>query len=100
MKKEQYTQLGQYEKNMRTAIKSNFVRMEEKDFKKLLEIGGVTLNRSQMACSRCKLNAVKKIGEEYFKYKEWYEKRYKSKTDSNPTALDTPEGNNKKTGRK
>lgn len=74
MKKELFETLSKYEKELNYAVKLNFMHLGNGDFNTLMEVYkelyGSTLNRSQMNCSTCRLGALKKLGQDYFKEKE------------------------------
>lgn len=77
MDKEQLKQCEKYEDAFRLAINANFVRMSQGEFNEVAalykEILGKTLTKGQMTCSTCRLNTMKDLGGEYFKWKEYYE---------------------------
>ena len=70
MTKEQFEECRKYEQEFRWAIRSNFVHMSQGDFNEVArlykEILGVSMNKSQMTCNTCRLNALKALGKDYF----------------------------------
>lgn len=72
--KEQYEKLQPWEKQIKAAYKSSFVRMTSADFGKVAElykeITGIALKPSQLNCNTCRLNTLRKLGELYTKYEE------------------------------
>lgn len=74
MDNELFSKLEGYEKIFNYAIKSNFLRMSPTEFNDIAalykEVFGTALTKSQMTCPTCRLNAVQKLGKEYFKEKE------------------------------
>ena len=95
MTRDDYERLKKWENNFHLAIKANFVRMSQREFgefaaeyNKLVE---PPLTQSQMGCNTCRLNALKRIGEEWFKWDAAVKKQEEEKKNNN----DQP----KKTGR-
>jgi len=72
--KEAMEELSEFEKEFKLAIKSNFVRMDGQRFGRVAALYtkycGVTLTKSQMTCSVCRLNAMKALGQVYFENQE------------------------------
>lgn len=76
MTRELVKKCSAYEKAFNWAINSNFVRMSNAEFSAVAalytEALGKGLSASQMTCNTCRLNAMKTLGKEYFKWKEFY----------------------------
>lgn len=95
MTKEQYEKLVPYERTLMNAFKNNFVYMTSTDFSKVAdiyaEVFSKPLTKSQMGCNTCRLNALKKLGEEYTKYKDSVEvtKCQNTKENSTPDIIAT-----------
>lgn len=73
MTKEQYEKLTQYEQELRYAVKLNFMSMPNSKFNDIMAIYNElypALNPRQLACSTCRLNALKKMGADYFSYQQ------------------------------
>ena len=74
MTQEQYIRLEQFENHLFTAYKCNYVRMLDRNtagnlaemFEQLYNQKSRILN----GCGHCVLSDLKRMGEEYFKYKE------------------------------
>lgn len=85
MTKELVDNCKEFEQAFNWAIKSNFVRMTNTDFSRVAvlykEATGKTLSASQMTCNTCRLNTLKTLGKEYFKWKAFYEQLEKEKED-------------------
>jgi hypothetical protein len=104
--KETMEKLLPYEKDLKYAVRSNFVNMRMSDFEKVAEIyNGIytPLRKGQMSCGSCRLQALRKIGEDYLKTKEFSEElakkkamKEKEKEEVENTAPQTPK---KKAGR-
>lgn len=104
MTKETYNILLPYAKQLRSAKNSNFARMSEGDMKKINEAYfnefGLYISKSQMLCSTCKLNALKRLCEKFDAYEAKIErmaaaraaKNTESGKDSNLVAQDNVEG--------
>lgn len=93
MNRKQYDSLSKYEKTFKSALKSNFARLSVGEFNDIANIYAEmykeNLTQSQKSCSTCRLKALKKIGNDYFKYKEKLEE--KSVKDSNLTEQNNVE---------
>ena len=76
MKNEQYFKLLPIERQLRSAIDSNYARLSATEFAVFCgaykEIFGTELTRSEQNCNVCRLKALKKTGKEYFDYQNWY----------------------------
>lgn len=70
MTKELLEKCKPYEMQFKWAIRSNFIHMTHKDFSVIAslykEAYGTALTKNQMTCNTCRLNALKKLGEDYF----------------------------------
>ena len=70
MTREQFEECKKYEQEFRWAVRSNFVHMSQSEFNEIArlyrEILGVTLNKSQLTCNTCRLNALKALGNDFF----------------------------------
>lgn len=97
MTREQYEKLVPYERTLMNAYKNNFVYMPATDFSKVAEIFAEVfskpLTKSQMGCNTCRLNALKKLGEEYSKFKSEMEN---TNTTSKPEIKTNKSGRPKK----
>lgn len=73
MTKEQVERLQKYEQELNWALHQNFMSMTNSKFNEIMsvynEIYETPLSRSQMNCSTCRLNAVKRLAKEYFNTK-------------------------------
>jgi len=70
MTKEQRDRIAKYEVAMNRALKINFLHLNNGEFGELMDVYNelfTPLNKSQMTCGTCRLNAVKKLAAEYFK---------------------------------
>lgn len=75
MTKEQYEKLKQFDLQMNTAYRSNYVNLTTKQTQLVLETmyghdWQKRVTGNPLACSYCKLKALKTIAGEYFKYEE------------------------------
>ena len=74
MKVEQYKQLKQFEHSMDSARRVGYARMNFREldtFGKIYEeLYGAELTRQQKSCPRCVLKAIKRVAEDYFKFKD------------------------------
>lgn len=74
MTQEQYEKCKEWEQQLRWAVKSNFVHMNNTDFSKVAaiykEVFGEGLTLAQMTCNTCRLRALKRLGEDYFNYEQ------------------------------
>lgn len=79
MTKEVFESIRKFEKDFGWAINNNFLHLSVGEFNEIarayLDTFGTPLTKTQMTCNACKLNAVKKLGAEYFKAKEEYEEK-------------------------
>lgn len=91
--KEQYEKLKEKEPILRNAVKNDYVHLTFNEFKFYAdiyaEITGKPLRNSQMNCNTCKLNALKKVGKEYFDFQE--QKNNKRKAGRPPKVKDVQE---------
>lgn len=80
MKNEIYLQLLPIERQLLSAIKSNYARLSAKEFEAFCntykEAYGVELTKSERNCNACRLRVLKKVGTDYFQYQEWYKGRW------------------------
>lgn len=71
MTKDIRNKLSKYEFQLKCAKYSSFIRMDMNEFNELAkiyrEMYGVELTASQKSCSSCRLKAVKRMAEDYFK---------------------------------
>lgn len=90
MTKEQFNKLQPYEQQLLWAIKSNFIHMSSGEFGAIAEIYkelyNETITRTQSACNTCRLKALKRIGNDYFKKKEEIEERAKKAEEKKKAA--------------
>lgn len=74
MTKEQYERLEKFEAELRYAVRMNFMSMTNGKFAELVmiykDVYGQELNHRQMGCSTCRLNALKRLGKDYFAYQQ------------------------------
>ncbi len=74
MTKEQYERLEKFEAELRYAVRMNFMSMTNGKFAELTmiykDLYGQELNKRQMGCSTCRLNALKRLGKDYFAYQQ------------------------------
>lgn len=73
MTSEQIKKLSEWEGVFTRALKLNFLHLSQGEFNEIMEVYVdffPPLNRSQMNCGSCRLTAVKKLGELYFKEKD------------------------------
>lgn len=70
MKKENIEKLQPFEQKLRYAVKQNFMSMASGEFSQLMDIYedeyGTSLTQAQRNCSTCRLNALKRLGNDYF----------------------------------
>ena len=92
MTKEDYESLVPYRESIMKAWKQSFLRMSSGDFEKVAEIydrvTGKPLTRSQKNCNTCRLNALRKLGEEMETYERGKEKKSRKKKMDNGTEDD------------
>ena len=71
---EVYRKFRQYEQKFVTATRSNFVRFTTRELDAFNEVlkehKGEGLSRSQRSCPHCLLTEIKRVAQEYFKYKD------------------------------
>lgn len=100
-KEEVFKKLEKYEKQLNWAKSQNFLRLSVGEFNDIASayhtLFNTGLNQSQMTCPTCKLNATKKVAEEYFKFKmeqakkakEEQEKKEQEEEEKNKGLLST-----------
>ena len=99
MKSNIYFQLKPIERQLRSALDSNYARLSAREFENFCDTYKAhydkPLTNNEKNCNNCRLKALKRIAEDYFEYQSWYEKRwgvkpedFKGKTEQTP---DTPE---------
>lgn len=93
MTQELYEKCKQYEQNFRWAINSNFVHMTAGEFAKVAVLYREAFAEEikNLNCNTCRLNALKRLGTEYFIFQQELANRQKD-----DRAEDTPK---KKAGR-
>ena len=73
MTQEQFEKLEKYESSLNNAVKNSFLHLPAGDFAVIAgiynEVFDKPLNKAQMNCNTCRLNALKKLGAEYFSFK-------------------------------
>ena len=83
MKNEIYLKLNPIERQLKSALLSNYARLSAREFQEFCSIYeqqyGVALTRNEQNCNTCRLKALKKIANEYFQYQEWYQGRWGKK---------------------
>lgn len=76
MKNEQYLQLLPIERQLKSVQISSYARLSAKEFEAFCEtykdIFGVELTKNEKNCNICRLKALKKVADEYFKFQNWY----------------------------
>lgn len=96
MTKDIYQKLEPWRGQLKSCVKSKFIRLSQGEMKVIngihKELFGTELSKSQMTCNTCRLNACVRIGNEIIKYEDWHAKRNKSKEDSNLATPSTPDG--------
>ena len=99
MKSNIYFQLKPIERQLRSALDSNYARLSAREFENFCDTYKAhydkPLTNNEKNCNTCRLKALKRIAEDYFEYQSWYERRwgakpedFKGKTEQTP---DTPE---------
>lgn len=80
MKQEIYLQLLPIERQLKSAVQSNYARLSAREFEEFCATYqsqyGVALTRNEQNCNACRLKALKKIAADYFEYQNWYIKRW------------------------
>lgn len=83
MTKEDYESLVPYRESIMKAYKQSFLRMSSSDFEKVAviydKVTGKPLTRSQRNCNTCRLNALRKLGEEMETYERGKERKSRKK---------------------
>lgn len=92
MTQEIYESLEKFDKVLTNAVRCDFVRVSSLDFCELAgiytQLFGVELTQRQKNCNTCRLNALKKIGGEYFEYKEQIAKKDAKKKGGRPKKIE------------
>lgn len=103
MTREFYEKLLPYEQKFRWAIKSNFISMSQGDFAQIAELYqelyGKGLTKSQTTCNTCRLNALKKLGNDFFAKQEEIAQREAKKTAKAAAEENNKSEETKKVGR-
>lgn len=100
MKQEQYLQLLPLEKQLKSAKESSYARLSAKEFDSFCDtykdIFGKELTRNEKNCNTCRLKALKKVADEYFKFQGWYLSRWGRRPEDikEETPKDEAEKNN------
>lgn len=79
MTKEQFEKLQPFEKQLRNAAVSSFVRFSRGELGKVAAVYESMYNTkmgSRLNCSTCVLNMMKTLYNDYVKYQDWYNKRW------------------------
>ena len=80
MKNEQYLQLLPIERQLKSVQTSSYARLSAKEFEAFCntykDIFGTELTRNEKNCNVCRLKALKKVADEYFKFQGWYLSRW------------------------
>lgn len=83
MTKEDYESLLPFRDSIMKAYKQSFLRMSSGDFEKVAviydRVTGKPLTRSQKNCNTCRLNALRKLGEEMETYERGKERKSRKK---------------------
>lgn len=78
--KEQYLGLLPIERQLKSALYSNYARISAAEFEGFCglykAIYGTELTRGEKNCSTCRLKALKKVAVDYFYFKDTYFKRW------------------------
>lgn len=72
MTKEAFEKLNKWEKVLHNAYHKSFIHLSASEFAEIAAIYDTLyepLTRAQRNCNTCRLNALKKLGEDYEKYK-------------------------------
>ena len=92
MTQEQYLRLQEFENHLFTAYKCNYVRMLTRNTSTILaSIFEEYFNQKSRilnGCGHCVLSDLKRLGEEYYKYKDEIEKEKNIKVESQPEPID------------
>lgn len=103
MTKEQYERLQKFEAELRYAVRMNFMSMTNGKFAELVmiykDLYGQELNKRQMGCSTCRLNALKRIGKDYFAYQQELAEKEKAERLEKAKESTVDEPKKKKAGR-
>lgn len=75
MTQEQYDKLQEFDRPLMTAYRAGYVHIAPSDLRKVLEIyygpdWKDKVPKQVFSCSHCKLEQLKKIATEYFKYEQ------------------------------
>ena len=80
MKNDIYLKLLPIERQLESAIKSNYARLSSAEFEEFCntykEQYGVELTRNEKNCNICRLKALRLAGADFFAYRDWYKSRW------------------------
>lgn len=98
--KEQYLALLPIERQLKSALYSNYARVAAVEFERFCdtykEIYGVELTRAERNCNTCRLKALKKVAVDYYYFKDTYNKRWgRNPEDPKPDKENTEDENGK-----
>lgn len=103
MTKEQYERLQKFEAELRYAVRMNFMSMTNGKFAELVmiykDLYGQELNKRQMGCSTCRLNALKRLGKDYFAHQQELAEKEKAERLEKAKESTVDEPKKKKAGR-
>lgn len=103
MTKEQYERLQKFEAELRYAVRMNFMSMTNGKFAELVmiykDVYGQELNKRQIGCSTCRLNALKRLGKDYFAYQQELAEKEKAERLEKAEEPKVEEPKKKKAGR-
>lgn len=99
MTQEQYIRLQQFENHLFTAFKCNYVRMLDRNTAgNLAEVYEQLYNQKSRilnGCGHCVLQDLKRMGEDYFKYKDELEKNKQLEVKDEPEIVINTESEDK-----
>ena len=79
MTQEDYERLKSYEQELKYAVRMNFMSMPQGKFNEIMaiykDVYGTELSKAQRNCSTCRLNALKRLGNDYFAHQQEYAKK-------------------------
>lgn len=100
MTREQYDKLQEFEQDLRYALRMNFMSIGNGRFKELMniykEMYGVGLTLRQSSCSTCRLNAIKRIANDYNEFQQRLAEEEKKTREEEAIDLELEEDKPKK----
>lgn len=98
MKNDKYMALLPIERQLKSAVKSNYARLTQIEFDMFCDIYkdlyGTELTAREKNCNNCRLKALKRVGNDYFEYQNWYIGRWGRKPEEPKPEIDNSENNN------